>query len=142
MSERLARSGADLVSLSERIDTTTAAGKMVFRMLAVLAEFERDQVAERTKAALTHLRQQSKRISRYVPFGYDLAADGITLSPNSDEQAAILLIQSLHEYGHSLREIAAALTSRGIPTKSGRPWSAKVISSIVARSNAPRKAAS
>lgn len=41
ISERLSGAGADLVSLSERIDTTTAAGKMVFRMLAVLAEFER-----------------------------------------------------------------------------------------------------
>ena len=48
---RVGKSGADLVSLSERIDTTTAAGKMVFRMLAVLAEFERDQVVERTKGA-------------------------------------------------------------------------------------------
>jgi DNA invertase Pin-like site-specific DNA recombinase len=44
ISERLASAGADLVSLSERIDTTTAAGKMVFRMLAVLAEFERDLI--------------------------------------------------------------------------------------------------
>ena len=64
ISERLAKNGADLVSLSERIDTTTAAGKMVFRMLAVLAEFERDQVAERTKGALAHLRNQGKRIQR------------------------------------------------------------------------------
>ena len=38
ISERLDQAGADLVSLSEKIDTTTAAGKMVFRMLAVLAD--------------------------------------------------------------------------------------------------------
>jgi site-specific DNA recombinase len=37
ISERLNKSGADLVSLSEHIDTTSAAGKMVFRLLAVLA---------------------------------------------------------------------------------------------------------
>jgi DNA invertase Pin-like site-specific DNA recombinase len=71
ISERLAKNGADLVSLSERIDTTTAAGKMVFRMLAVLAEFERDQVAERTKGALSHLRSQGKRISGRIPFRYE-----------------------------------------------------------------------
>ena len=46
IAERLDKAGADLVSLTERIDTTTAAGKMVFRMLAVLAEFERDLVSE------------------------------------------------------------------------------------------------
>ena len=38
----LEKKGADLVSLTEKIDTTTtAAGRMVFRMLAVLSEFER-----------------------------------------------------------------------------------------------------
>ena len=37
--------------LSERIDTTSAAGKMVFRMLAVLAEFERDLQEQRTPSA-------------------------------------------------------------------------------------------
>lgn len=53
--EQLDRAGADLVSLSEKIDTTSAAGKMVFRMLAVLSEFERDQISERTKSALQHM---------------------------------------------------------------------------------------
>ena len=48
LGSRLAKAGADLVSLSEKIDTTSAAGKMIFRMLAVLAEFERDQISERT----------------------------------------------------------------------------------------------
>lgn len=52
--ERLSKSGADLVSLSGKIDTTSAAGKMIFRMLAVLAEFERDQISERTTMALAH----------------------------------------------------------------------------------------
>ena len=45
VAEMLDVAGADLVSLSERIDTSSAAGKMVFRMLAVLNEFERDQIS-------------------------------------------------------------------------------------------------
>ena len=39
ISEQLDKKGADLVSLTEKIDTTTAAGRMVFKMLAVLADF-------------------------------------------------------------------------------------------------------
>ena len=42
-----------LVSPSVRIDITTTSGKMVSRMLLVLAEFEHDLVSERTKAALS-----------------------------------------------------------------------------------------
>jgi site-specific DNA recombinase len=46
--EAVAKKKADMVSLSEQIDTTTAAGNMMFQMLAVLAEFERNLTAERT----------------------------------------------------------------------------------------------
>lgn len=131
ISERLAKSGADLASLSERIDTTSASGKMVFRMLAVLAEFERDQVSERTKTALAHLRLQGKRISGRIPFGYSLAANGVDLVPHPNEQDAIRLMQELRLQGCSLREIAAALTQRGIPTKTRTAWSAEAIRGIL-----------
>lgn len=59
-SDRLRKAGADLVSLSEHIDTATAAGKMVFRMLAVLAEFERDLISERTAGAMRHKRARGE----------------------------------------------------------------------------------
>ncbi|NBR26431.1 MAG: recombinase family protein, partial [Micrococcales bacterium] len=69
ISERLDKAGADLVSLSERIDTTGAAGKMMFRMLAVLAEFERDVISERTTLALAHKKAMGQKYAP-VPFGY------------------------------------------------------------------------
>ena len=113
ISERLDKAGADLVSLSEKLDTTSAAGKMVFRMMAVLAEFERDQVSERTCSAMAHKKSQGQRVGT-VPFGYDLAADGITLVENADQLKAIELIHSLKEKGYSLRAIAEALDAAGI----------------------------
>ncbi len=57
------------MSLSEQIDTTSAAGKMIFRMLAVMAEFERDLVSERTKSALDYKRSNGKKLGGRVPFG-------------------------------------------------------------------------
>jgi site-specific DNA recombinase len=48
VSELMEQRGVDLVSLTEKIDTISAAGKMVFRMLSVLNEFERDLVSEKT----------------------------------------------------------------------------------------------
>ena len=59
MADALTKKEADLVSLSEKIDTTSAAGTMVFRMLAVLSEFERDQISDRTRFALAHKRAYS-----------------------------------------------------------------------------------
>ncbi len=133
ISERLAKGGADLVSLSEKIDTTSATGKMVFRLLAVLAEFERDQIAERTKSALVHLKSQRKRISGRIPFGYDLADDHETLIVNEREREAIRLMQALKAEGWSLRRIGAELTKRRIGTKTGTSWSAQAIKGILQR---------
>ena len=130
--ERLDKSGADLVSLSERIDTTSAAGKMMFRMLAVLAEFERDQIAERTTTALRFKAAQGHRVGR-VPFGYDLASDGVALIPNELEQQALTTIRKLRSSGETLRGIAAELERRGVRTKEGKPWTHSTIQRIVNR---------
>ena len=133
LSERLAKHGADLVSLSERIDTTTAAGKMMFRMLAVLAEFERDQISERTKTAMAHMRRQGRRVSRHIPFGFALADGGTMLVPHPAEQQAMVRIRALRLEGLSLRQIAERLTQSNVRTKTGRPWAAKVIQALLKR---------
>lgn len=130
--ERLDKAGADLVSLSERIDTTNAAGKMVFRMLAVMAEFERDLASERTTAALSHKRSKSERTGT-VPVGYDLADDGVTLITNEREQQAITIVASLRQQGLSLRKIADELNRQGIPSKNGKPWKHSTVQRIVDR---------
>lgn len=77
VADRLDKAGADLISLSERIDTTTAAGKMVFRMLAVLNEFERDQISERTSAILQH---KKSKLEAYSPTPYGYSRQGIVES--------------------------------------------------------------
>lgn len=130
--ERLSAAGADLVSLSENIDTTSAAGKMVFRMLAVLSEFERDLVSERTAAAMAHKRLKGERIGT-VPYGFDLRSDGVHLRPNPDEQRVVAQIQAARAEGRTYREIAGSLTARGVPTKNGGRWSAKVVWAVCGR---------
>ena len=56
--------GIDLVVLDQAIDTSTPAGKLLFHTLAAVAEFERDLIAERTKAGLAAARRRGKRIGR------------------------------------------------------------------------------
>jgi site-specific DNA recombinase len=133
ISQRLEKAGADLASLTERIDTTTAAGKMVFRMLAVLAEFERDQIRERTSAAMSHLRTCGKRISGHVPFGYDLDSDGETLRPVAGEIEVLREMEQMRAAGRSLREIGAELENRGVPSKRGGGWRPATIKGILDR---------
>lgn len=131
ISERLTKVGADLVSLSEKIDTTTAAGKMVFRMLAVLAEFERDQISERTATAMHHMKSQGKRVGA-VPYGYDLANDGIHLVDNVPEQSVIAQAKELRAGGLSFEKIAAELESRGLYSRKRTRFQPNQINRMVA----------
>jgi len=126
IAERLDKAGADLVSLSEDINTTTASGKMIFRLLAVLAEFERDLVAERTRNALARKRTKGERLGQ-VPYGVRLDADGCTLTPDTAEAEAVAFARARRADGWSLRRIARALDGQ-LPPKNGGPrWSPSTV---------------
>jgi DNA invertase Pin-like site-specific DNA recombinase len=51
-------------SITEKIDTTTSGGKLVFHIFGALAEFERDLIRERTQAGLSAARVRGKRGGR------------------------------------------------------------------------------
>ena len=54
----------DLFLHQQGIDTTTPAGKMMFQMLGVFAEFERAMIKERINAGLSRARAQGKKLGR------------------------------------------------------------------------------
>ena len=130
ISERLDKSGADLVSLSERIDTTGAAGKMMFRMLAVMAEFERDVISERTKAALTHKKVTGQKYAP-VPFGYS-EIEG-RLEVVEAEAQIVAEINCMRFEGSSMQAIANYLNEQGIKGKQGGKWYASSVRCILQR---------
>ncbi len=132
IAERIQQAGADLVSLSEQLDTTTASGKMLFRLLAVLAEFERDLISERTRSALAHKRAKGERTGQ-VPYGRRLGADGRTLVADAGEVEVLAQIRAMGAGGSSPRAIAGELTRRGVPTKRGGPaWAPSTVKRLIA----------
>lgn len=134
ISELLQKRNANLVSISESIDTTTAAGKMVFRMLAVLNEFERDVISERTRTALQHKKAKGEKTGGDIPFGFSLDAGTNLLVENPAEQKAVRLIRKLRLKGYSLRAICDELEAEGHRTKTGKDrWHPYVVSSILKR---------
>lgn len=138
ISEQLDAAGADLVSLTEQIDTTTAAGKMFFRMMAVLAEFERDLVSERTATALAHKRSKGEKTGGTAPYGFDIVTDrdGVKrLKANASEQANVRYMIRRRRAGDSLRKIAERLGERGATTRAGGRWHAKVIRDLIERAS-------
>ena len=58
--ERIAQAGAGFQSITENIDTTTPAGRMMMQMIGAFAEFERAMIRERTSAGLAAARAEGR----------------------------------------------------------------------------------
>lgn len=65
----LEKRGVGFKSLSERIETVSAAGKLIFHVFAALAEFERNLIRERTHAGLTAARARGRTGGRKPKIG-------------------------------------------------------------------------
>ena len=131
--ETVAKRKADMVSLSEQIDTTTAAGKMMFQMLAVLAEFERNLVSERTTNALQHKKRTGQKYTNITPYGFE-AIEGRLVQVQA-EAAIVAEIQAARAGGNILQSIADNLNGRGIPTKTGKTWQPATIHLLLKRTS-------
>lgn len=103
------------------------------RILASVAELERDMTIDRTKAALRQKRTRGEKTGGTVPFGFNVLEGG-RLVPNPDEQDTLVLVRRLREEGRSLRAIATELEARGIRTKTGgSTWAPKVLVGLLER---------
>lgn len=78
------------VSLTEQINTTTPAGKLVFHLFASLAEFERNLTRERTRAGLKAARSRGKPSGRPAKLtGKDLAMARALMADRSNDVSEI-----------------------------------------------------
>jgi len=52
------------VSLKDSLDLTTASGKLLFQLVAAMAEFERSLIQERVRAGIRHARNKGRTLGR------------------------------------------------------------------------------
>jgi DNA invertase Pin-like site-specific DNA recombinase len=118
----LGRKGARLISAAGEGSEDDGIGGLILRTVSDMnAQIERMQVSIRTRAAMAEKKAKGERVSRFLPFGYTLAADGIHLVANDREQQIIAVVQSLRSDGMSYGAIATALDTT-TPREDGRPW--------------------
>src|SRR5262245_1310905 len=73
LAKELEALGVDLVVLDQAIDTTTPSGRLLFHVLAAIAEFERDLIRERVIAGIRRARAQGQRLGRPRKHAIDVA---------------------------------------------------------------------
>jgi len=62
--EHLRETGVELFLHQQGLDTRTPAGKAMFQMMGVFAEFERAMIQERVRAGLARAKSEGKRLGR------------------------------------------------------------------------------
>lgn len=123
------RFGVDFASLTEDFDTSTAAGKMFFSLIATFAEFERNLIGDRTREALASKKADGYRVGE-VPLGFEADDDGL-LVPVEDEQRVVNRILDLREQGNGYLRIAKQLNREGVPAKKGGKWYPKTVRGVL-----------
>jgi DNA invertase Pin-like site-specific DNA recombinase len=93
LSHELKELGVDLVILDQAIDTGTPAGELLFNMLGVIAQFERDLIVERTKAGVAAARRRGRHPGR----------------PRALSASQVARANRLRQSGNSVRQIASMM---------------------------------
>lgn len=127
--------GVALVSVSEGLDLSTGAGRMMSTMLASFAELEADAISARVKASILPRKLMGRYVGGSPVYGYDRAKDpqgpGTVLVVNPEQAAVVQEMATRVIAGESVYSIANDLSDRGILTRKGRRWDGKNVRSLL-----------
>ena len=99
ITEQLQAKSIDLVVLDQAIDTSTAAGKLMFHMIGAVAEFERALTEERRNEGIARAKAMGVRFGR----------------PRAIDRKAADALREFAAAGNTLRDMAKA-TGVSVPT--------------------------
>ena len=149
--DRLTRSTADLIylvdlfnahdcafnSLMESIDTQTASGRMFLKIIGIFAEFERENIIERTKLGVERKVKEGYTLCTATPsFGYDRQKGEKLQTINEEEAEVVREIFDLYvNQGMSLTGIARLLNLRKVATKYDSMWTSIKIRRVLGNVN-------
>ena len=118
MVEQATEQGWSVVALDIGVDTSTTNGRMLANILMALAQWERELIGDRTRAALSAVKARGTRLGR----------------PTTVTPEAVATIRAMRSAGTSYRKIADALNDTGVPTaQGGREWYASTVRAIEQR---------
>lgn len=123
----------ELMSVSENINTQSAAGRLVLNVLGSVSQWEREAIGERTSVAMQHKASRGEYTGGEVPFGYRLGPDGVNVVPYEPEQAILERMRALRSAGMSLRGIGQELVAQGFTNRSGAIWGPSTLKRVLDR---------
>lgn len=112
------------------------ANRLTVRLMAVIAQEEREMIAARTKAALAAAKVRGVRLGGWKggpKVDSSLGRKALQERANAFAEDVGPIVLALQREGRSLRQIAAELVARGIRTPRGGAWTAAAVRSVIVR---------
>lgn len=131
--EKLEHRGTSFISIKEKFDTTTPIGKAMLYFSGVLAQMEREQIAERVRDNMIMLARSGRWLGGNTPLGYNSIkrekdAEGgkkktaFYLEENNEEIATAKFIFHYFLEKQSLNQVFSYFIKKGIKTRNGKDY--------------------